>query len=411
MPTLVRNGLFIGDINDAAEVLCHGSSGITHVLSLLSSASISFFSDWQSSIVIPTKEIRRVFANPNPNSKDRSVSQNPSFSLHDQVPSSQFPKPTPEHTQSLASGSQTRTPCSVDKAMDKLSLKPDSSSGEKLLFVLEMAGQDLKLARMAVPLRDMESENLLDYLEVCLDFINKSRADGGTVLVHCFAGVSRSAAVITAYLMRTEQLSQEDALESLRQCCESVCPNDGFLDQLKMFEEMGFKVDPASSIYKHFHLKRLGDAYIKGEKIDSIKFGADPGALVLQDKTSSQEQETTQDKPKLSYRCKKCRRVVALEDNVLAHMPGEGETCFGWQKRKSGNPFGRHDEHECSSIFVEPLKWMTNVEEGAIEGKLLCVHCEARLGYFNWSGIQCSCGSWVTPAFQLHKSRIDISTA
>ncbi|KAF6175288.1 hypothetical protein GIB67_000609 [Kingdonia uniflora] len=67
-----------------------------------------------------------------------------------------------------------------------------------------------------------------------------------------------SAAIITAYLMRTEQLSQEGALESLRLSCESVCPNDGFLDQLKMFEDMGFKVDPASSIYKRFRLRILG---------------------------------------------------------------------------------------------------------------------------------------------------------
>jgi dual specificity phosphatase 12 len=36
----------------------------------------------------------------------------------------------------------------------------------------------------------MESEDLLDYLDVCLDFIEKSRKEGA-VLVHCFAGVSR----------------------------------------------------------------------------------------------------------------------------------------------------------------------------------------------------------------------------
>ena len=50
------------------------------------------------------------------------------------------------------------------------------------------------------------------------------------------------------------------------------------------------------------------------------------------------------------------------------------------------------------------------VEEGGIEGKLSCAHCDARLGYFNWSGTQCNCGSWITPAFQLHKSRMDLST-
>jgi dual specificity phosphatase 12 len=63
-------------------------------------------------------------------------------------------------------------------------------SSEKVLYSLEYAGKDLKLVRMAVPLRDMESEDLLDYLDVCFDFIDRSRKEG-SVLVHCFAGVSR----------------------------------------------------------------------------------------------------------------------------------------------------------------------------------------------------------------------------
>jgi len=47
------------------------------------------------------------------------------------------------------------------------------------------------------------------------------------------------------------------------------------------------------------------------------------------------------------------------------------------------------------------------VLEGLVESKLQCIKCEARLGNFNWAGMQCSCGAWVNPAFQLHKSRID----
>lgn len=43
MPHLVRERLFIGNIGDAAEVLQDGGSEITHMLSVLSSASISFF--------------------------------------------------------------------------------------------------------------------------------------------------------------------------------------------------------------------------------------------------------------------------------------------------------------------------------------------------------------------------------
>lgn len=64
--------------------------------------------------------------------------------------------------------------------------------------------------------------------------------------------------------------------------------------------------------------------------------------------------------PSRAYRCKKCRRVIALLGNVVDHVPGEGETSFEWHKRRSGNPFSKSDGNECSSIFVEPLRWMTN---------------------------------------------------
>ncbi|CAO2822279.1 unnamed protein product [Amaranthus hypochondriacus] len=357
MPYLVRENLFIGNIGNAAEILEKGSSEITHVLSVLSSASISFFSEWRSSLEIPAKEIKRVFAG-----------------------DSEF-----------FEGSKSALP------------------PEKLVYNMEYAGKDLKIVRMAVPIKDTEDENLLDYLEVCLDFIEDGRKNGA-VLVHCFAGVSRSAAIITAYLMRSEQLSQEDALESLRHCCEFVSPNDNFLEQLKMFEEMNFKVDRGNPKYKRFRLRILGDSYNRGHKIDSSKFGADPG---LPREVESTNPETLPDGNRSStvaYRCKKCRRVVAVQDNIVNHNPGEGMTAFQWQKRRSGNNFDKPDDFGCSSIFIEPLKWMKAVEEGAIEGKLSCVHCDARLGYFNWSGIQCNCGSWITPAFQLHKSRMDIST-
>ncbi|KAI3788394.1 hypothetical protein L2E82_01158 [Cichorium intybus] len=359
---LVREKLFIGNINAAAEVLLNGSEEITHILSVLSSASISFFSEWKSNFSVPTKEIRTVYVGDSNSDEDLE-----------------------------------------GDASDKTAL-----SSKKIHYKLENAGKDLKLVRMAVPLRDMESENLLDYLEVCLDFIDESRKKG-SVLVHCFAGVSRSAAIITAYLMRSERISLEDALESLRQSNESVCPNDGFLEQLSMFEEMGFKIDYSSTIYKRFRLKVLGDSYNRGEKIDSSKFAADPGLPITTTGTASQKEDSTPI-PTSAFRCKKCRRVVALQENVVSHIPGEGESSFEWHRRSGGNMFNKYEERECTSIFVEPLRWMKTVEEGALEGKLWCTHCEGRLGYFNWAGIQCSCGSWITPAFQLHKSRVDIST-
>ncbi|KAL2930871.1 hypothetical protein RDABS01_036281 [Bienertia sinuspersici] len=106
------------------------------------------------------------------------------------------------------------------------------------------------------------------------------------------------------------------------------------------------------------------------------------------------------------YRCKKCRQIVASQDNVVSHEQGKGEASFGWRNRRVESD----SLPECTAIFVEPLKWMQTgeqVQEGYVYEKLYCMGCKSRLGSFNWAGMQCSCGAWVNPAFQILKSRID----
>ena len=44
---------------------------------------------------------------------------------------------------------------------------------------------------VVVPINDFSTANLLDELDMCCAFISKARAGGGTVLVHCMAGISR----------------------------------------------------------------------------------------------------------------------------------------------------------------------------------------------------------------------------
>ncbi len=39
-----------------------------------------------------------------------------------------------------------------------------------------------------------------------------------------------------------------------------------------------------------------------------------------------------------------------------------------------------------TSLFLEPVAWMAAVVVGAVQGKLNCPSCNARLGSFNWSG-------------------------
>ncbi|VDN50561.1 unnamed protein product [Dracunculus medinensis] len=50
-------------------------------------------------------------------------------------------------------------------------------------------------------------------LERCLTTIEKSIANGGNIVVHCEAGISRSVTIIMAYLMKTYEWTVEEAFK------------------------------------------------------------------------------------------------------------------------------------------------------------------------------------------------------
>lgn len=55
---------------------------------------------------------------------------------------------------------------------------------------------------MCVNIEDIETENISKYFGETNAFIDKGLRDGYGVLVHCAAGISRSAAIIIAYIMK-----------------------------------------------------------------------------------------------------------------------------------------------------------------------------------------------------------------
>jgi protein-tyrosine phosphatase len=55
--------------------------------------------------------------------------------------------------------------------------------------------------KVMAQIRDVEDENISQYFEDGSSYIDSVEEKGGTILVHCFEGKSRSAAVVLAYLM------------------------------------------------------------------------------------------------------------------------------------------------------------------------------------------------------------------
>lgn len=84
---------------------------------------------------------------------------------------------------------------------------------------------------------DNPTSNLLDHFEYTCAFIHKQViSKQGRVLVHCQAGVSRSATICMAYLIKYHKLSFIAAYGVVKAAREIICPNTGFLDQLMKWE-------------------------------------------------------------------------------------------------------------------------------------------------------------------------------
>ena len=91
---------------------------------------------------------------------------------------------------------------------------------------------------------DLPDEDLLSHFDSSNDFISDCiERQGGSCLVHCFRGRSRSATVVAAYLMLKHGYSATKALAKIRSRRPSINPHESFQAQLKMYEAMDYTID------------------------------------------------------------------------------------------------------------------------------------------------------------------------
>ncbi|KAL5701725.1 hypothetical protein ACHQM5_027034 [Ranunculus cassubicifolius] len=87
-----------------------------------------------------------------------------------------------------------------------------------------------------IEVTDRSDTDLAQHFDECFDFIDEVKRMGGGVLVHCFAGRSRSVTIIVAYLMKKQHMSLPQALGYVKTKRPHAAPNTGFLLQLQNFE-------------------------------------------------------------------------------------------------------------------------------------------------------------------------------
>jgi len=91
-------------------------------------------------------------------------------------------------------------------------------------------------------LDDLPAERLIDIIPKANEFIAGAVAKNGKCLVHCSTGLSRSAAVVVAYIMKTEKKTYKKALKFVNEQRKAmfqdpVAINHGFVRQLRQYEK------------------------------------------------------------------------------------------------------------------------------------------------------------------------------
>ncbi|EFO14999.1 dual specificity phosphatase [Loa loa] len=92
------------------------------------------------------------------------------------------------------------------------------------------------IPRIKLWLDDTPSTNIYQYFDLISDQIETVIATGGNVLVHCVAGISRSATICLAFLTKFRCRSLRQAYHLMARKRSLVRPNIGFWHQLIIYE-------------------------------------------------------------------------------------------------------------------------------------------------------------------------------
>ncbi|XP_042910661.1 uncharacterized protein [Parasteatoda tepidariorum] len=83
---------------------------------------------------------------------------------------------------------------------------------------------------------DDESTEILHYWDKTYRYIQRAKNEGSKVLVHCKMGISRSASVVIAYVMKAYDWDLQRALDFVKTKRGCIKPNSGFLKQLEIYQ-------------------------------------------------------------------------------------------------------------------------------------------------------------------------------
>ncbi len=119
---------------------------------------------------------------------------------------------------------------------------------------------------LSIDIRDRDDANLLSCIPASNIFL-EAGIDAGGVLVHCFGGRSRSAALVAAFLMSSRGWTLDQALDVIAAARPVAAVNKGFDRQLRAYMETNHDVYAAQQVLLRNRISAL--QHIRGHIINA----------------------------------------------------------------------------------------------------------------------------------------------
>lgn len=173
-------------------------------------------------------------------------------------------------------------------------------------------------------------------------------------------------------------------------------------NQLRLFEEMGCKLDARNKAFKYYKLCSVREKVIHTKILPSEVRGFNNNHSA-----AAPELESDLKTSGALYRCKKCRTVLTNGIKTIPHFAAKTHhNPLKWTSM-IGENFADSSAQCKKAVFSEPLRWMGKAFSD-ITGKLHCGKCGQKVGSFDWcDAVHCPCGASMTPGFVLIMSKVD----
>ena len=112
-----------------------------------------------------------------------------------------------------------------------------------IIHPIQMPVISSEIKHLKISLEDTHQSNIIRYFPQTYDFISNAILENSknNILVHCHMGISRSTTLLLAFFMKHLKLNLLDAYLKIQERRKQICPNDGFVHQLQLWEFYLFK--------------------------------------------------------------------------------------------------------------------------------------------------------------------------